>query len=256
MPTDQTTGRTLSLALPAHCEDTTAATEKWLLSLWQASKKLNWLIWRPHAAITLEYVAEAGGLRLQHFVRSPALADVSRAILAAHFPGIEITEQADSLDGLTAIEHRAVVDFRFRSPGWIDLPKDKDPDGMHGLLACLASTKPDEFAMLQLLLTPTWMSTEDGRQPAFWFMGRIVAAARTQGACRGRLHLIGASLGQFAGFNGFRSTATRPLSPSGCRAIAERRWPRALFAPGEPVTPIQVAAIYHPPEEPTLIAGH
>ncbi len=255
MPTAQPTGRTLSLALPAHCEDSIAATEKWLLSLWQASKKSNWSLWRGRATVALEYVAEAGEVRLQHYLASELLAEVSRALLSSHFPGIELAEESGSREGLDQNDYRASVDFRFRSPGWIDLPKDKDPDAQHGLLGALNGTDPDQFALVQFLLTPTWMTTEDGRQPAFWFIGRIVAAAPSLPACRSRLHLISASLGQFAGFNGFRVSPPRRLQPSDIDAIQERRWPRRLLAPGEPVTPFQVASLYHPPEEPTRVAN-
>src|SRR3990170_3294411 len=82
-------GSAIVLAVPVRCDEPTVATEKWLLALWQASKKRTWSFWRSQATVSLEYLVSSGRLRYQVHLASPLLADVTLPLLSAHFGGIE-----------------------------------------------------------------------------------------------------------------------------------------------------------------------
>ena len=106
-----------------------------------------------------------------------------------------------------------------------------------------------------MLVEPTWMTTEDGRQPAFWFSGRVAVAGSDCESAARQLAPIGASFGQFAGFNSVRFSRNRALTRASLRSIIERRWQRPLLPAGEVVTAAQVATLYHPPQEASAING-
>src|SRR3972149_4717464 len=211
---------TLSVAVPATSEDPAESSAKWLLALWQASRKLTWRLWRDRAAISLEYSATAALVRYQvHFAR-PLLARVPSPVLRALFPGLDIIESGGSEVGqIPNSTHAALTTFRLRSPGWVDLPKDSAPDGVTSLIAALADLDRGEAALVQLLLEPTWMSTEEGRQPAFWLAGRIAASATTYHAARERGRVLAAAFGQFSGFNGFSFSRVRSMTAADRESI-------------------------------------
>ena len=239
---------TLSVAVPATSEDPAESSAKWLLALWQASRKLTWRLWRDRAAISLEYSATAALVRYQvHFAR-PLLAQVTSPVLRALFPGLDIIESDGSEVGqIPNSTHAALTTFRLRSPGWVDLPKDSAPDGVTSLIAALADLDRGEAALVQLLLEPTWMSTEEGRQPAFWLAGRIAASATTYHAARERGRVLAAAFGQFSGFNGFSFSRVRSMTAADRESILQRRWPHRIIPPEPPATAAQVACLYHPP---------
>ena len=83
---------TLGLALPGSCDEPAQATAKWLLALWQVSRKPTWSIWRDRAVISLELVAKPHEVRYQCHFASPLLAQASAAILAAHFDGAPVQD--------------------------------------------------------------------------------------------------------------------------------------------------------------------
>lgn len=240
----------LRLELPLHSEDSAAASQKWLLSLWEASRKSTWSLWRNRATISLEYVAEPGDVRYEVHFSHPLLAGVSRAVLPAYFPGIEVSPaEPESTDRVLESSLGCLLTFKLRSAGWVDLPKDVDPEGVSALVATLESLGKLRAILVQLLLEPTWMTTEDGRQPAFWLMGRIAAVGSSESDAWQKARLVGAALGQFAGFNGFRLSHVRRLTAADRRSIAERRWPRRVLPGGPPATAAQTAMLYHPPTD-------
>jgi hypothetical protein len=83
--------RTLVLRPPVHCEDTITATERWLLSLWQLSRKTTWRLWRDAPAVALEYVGDADGACLQASMRAPLAASYIAYSYNSHQYGIEVT---------------------------------------------------------------------------------------------------------------------------------------------------------------------
>lgn len=251
---EKSVGNVLVLGVPVHCDEPVAGVEKWLLGLWQGSKKRTWSFWRGEATISLEFQVSSGRLHYQIYLASPPLADLTLALLSAHFPGIEAWPPEDGLAPL-APGAGSIVTFGLRSPGWVELPKDGAPESVAGLLAALGGIPPDESAIVQLLLEPTWMTTEDGRQPAFWLAGRIASLASRPPVARQRTHVIASAFGQFAGFNGLRFSRPRNLTNADMSAMARRRWPRQLLPPGLPATAAQVATLYHPPTDAARL-GH
>ena len=219
-------GRTLTLALPAQYEDASTAFEKWLLALWQCSPKSIWVLRLGPAPISLELRAAAGQVRYQVRLANRLSVDVTKALLSAHFSGLELTEGGESQQAFAP--PGAILNFGLRSPGWIDLPNDKTPEGIAGVLRAMEQLATDDAALVQILLEPTWMSTEDGRQPAFWLAGRIVAASSSTEAAGAKAQLVAASFGQFAGFNGLRFSRPQALKARDARTIERRLWPHLL----------------------------
>lgn len=237
----------LSLELPSHCPNSSAATQKWLLALWQGSRTRIWARWRRHAEISLEYVSIAGATELRVYLHSPLHAAATRTLLASHFPGIELSSPRS--DPTEQLEPAGVSsEFHLRSPGWVDLPREAEPDGVLGLLGALGALGRNEAAIIQLLLQPTWIATDDGRRPAFWFTGRLATTTSHPGAARSRSALLASTFGQFAGLNSFVFGRPRPLGRAARRSVSERRWPRALYPRARPATPSQIAMLFHPPE--------
>jgi energy-coupling factor transporter ATP-binding protein EcfA2 len=131
-----------------------------------------------------------------------------------------------------------------RHPGWVELPDESAPERVLGLLESLANRSADQRSLIQILLQPTWMTTDDGRQPAFWLAGRVAASGGSS-----RLALLKASLGQFSGLNGVRFGRTETVRSGIERALNRRTWPRRFLPPGLPATPLQVASLFHPPAD-------
>ena len=222
--------RSLALAVPARSEHAAKATEKWLLSLWQATPKATWSLWRSRAQIALEYLALDAHVSLRVHFRSPPLGDLTTAVLPALIPGLELEQcPDDALDFSEMLENAAVTTIGLRSPGWLDLAKDDDPESVHGVLDSLAGLSANGTALIQLLLDPTWMTTDDGKQPAFWLAGRVVVGLRAGRDPRNRTHLLASSFGQLAGFNGLRFSPAKRMTRRDVRAISERRPLRRLL---------------------------
>ncbi len=247
-PGARASGRTLALELPASCDEPAKATEKWLLSLWEASRKSTWLLWRDRAAISLEYVADLGKVWYQCHFTDALLADVTRAVLPVHCAGMEIAER----DGLPTRppgdSTGRFVTFQMRSPGWVELPKDAAPEGVGGIVGALGSLGSNQSAIVQILLSPTWMTTEDGRRPAFWLAGRVATLAGDGNTADRLARRIAAAFGQFTGFNGLRFSTSTLLRDRDARSIADRRWIRRTLPPGPAVTVAQAGLLFHPPE--------
>lgn len=239
--------RTLVLRPPAHCEDATRATERWLLSLWQSEPKRSWRLWREAAAISLEYVGNGEGVSLQTSLRDPVAADLSRHLLANLIPGVDLADEEAFHGGNDPHMHIVSTTCSLRSPGWLDIPKDNDPEGVLGVLAALEGLEGSDSGLLQLLLEPAWMRTEDGRQPAFWLAGRIVTTSSSRQRALQRARLVVGALGQFGGFNGLRVGPIRFHGFDQIRAAQTRRWPRRWLPPGHVATAAQVATLFHPP---------
>jgi energy-coupling factor transporter ATP-binding protein EcfA2 len=238
----------LELEVPALCEDGGAAAAKWLLALWQSARKPTWRFWRHRAAIALELWADND--RVSHRLRFSRsfLAEISLSILPTLFPGCEVNPISNSPTDYLSSQKAATAIFQFRSPGWVELPKDEGPEGVDGVIGAMHHLRPREHALVQLLLEPTWMTTEDGRQPAFWFAGRIAAAASTGYARSARLvQVLASAYGQFAGFNGLRFSRTRAMSIAALRSMDDLSWPHRLVPPEPPAIPAQIATLYHPP---------
>ena len=242
-------GRIVRLELPQESVEPEARSEKWLLALWQASKKRTWSLWRSRAAISLEYVVQSGNVHYQCYFADPLLSHVTRSILRAHFDGLETTI-TDSIEFNQQLARRAGVSvvFQLRSAGWVEMADHAAPQGVLGLLGALSETRDAGTGLVQLLLQPTWMTTDDGRQPAFWLAGRVVAAASRREDAWRQAQSIAASFGQFAGFNGFRFARPRTLTGASLKSVVERRWPRRPLPIGPIATARQVASLYHPPK--------
>jgi hypothetical protein len=247
MPDEYQT-KTLRLALPARCPDPTSAAEKWLLALWQLSSKHVHPLFFHHVPISLEYVASENEVFLQANFRSSDLASSSYVLLPALFPGIDVEEVRGSNELRDVGTKGASCEFRLRSPGWVDLKKDGDPDSTNAIVQALSSISGAASVVVQLLLTPAWMTTEDGKQPAFWLSGRIAASGATVHDAKQMIAVVASSLGQFTGFNGVRIGTMHPLTAERLRSIRERSlsgWlPHTTI-----VTPTQVASMYHPPAD-------
>lgn len=240
--------RTLALEVPASCEQPAKAAEKWLLALWQASPKKTWSVWREKAPISLEYISDKGSVSYQCHFPDPLLADITQAILPAHYRGIGTPEGDELVSPSEARLDGALITFHMRSPGWVDLPKDAEPEGVGGILGALASASAAQSAVVQILLSPTWMRTEDGMQPAFWLAGRVAAWGVATGAHQ-LVRRIAAAFGQFAGFNGLRFSGVTTLGANNWSSILARRWPRRILPFDPPATVAQAATLFHPPAE-------
>ena len=239
--------KTLRLALPARCVESSSAIEKWLLALWQSSAKQLHPVLFHHAPISLEYVSDQNEVALQVHLHHAGHAASSLAMLPALFSGIDIEERADDPEfegpGLGAL-----AEFRLRSPGWVDLKKETAPDSANAIIQALAAIPFDASAIVQLLLTPAWMTTEDGRQPAFWLSGRIVASARSEFEAKRIVSVVASSFGQFGAFNGVRTGPVRRMTASHLRAVRQRSLSSVLPLTNV-VTPAQIASMYHPPTD-------
>ena len=244
---DEYRSKTLRLALPARCPEPTSATEKWLLALWQLSATQLHPLFTHQAPISFEYLKQQNEVALQVHLQSSRLLASTIALLPALFPGIDIEELAD--DELMDVGAEGTVrDFRLRSPGWVDLKKDAGPDSTNAIVQALASLTGSTTAIVQLMLTPAWMTTEDGRQPGFWLSGRVAAIASNEQEARSATSVVASSLGQFGAFNGVRIGSIRSMNSSRLRSINQRTL-SGVLPQTNVVTPAQVASIYHPPAD-------
>ncbi len=236
----------LTLALPARCEDPLPAVEKWMLALWEASRKISWRLCFNLAPISLEYRRAESQVLMGVHVSNRILRQISLSVVPSLIPGVEVVRGDDGV--FEGHDHAAVCSFRLRSPGWVELPKEVAPSGVGGIVATLGRLEDHESAVVQLMLKPTWMTTEEGRQPAFWFVGRIAARSKTVQIAQQHVRVISSAFGQFAGFNGLRISRARPMTAADLRAVNKRRWVRRLLPPGSPATASQIAGLFHPPE--------
>lgn len=246
---DEREARTLTLALPARCEHAGSATEKWLLSLWHASFKDRWALYLPVAPLALEFVVADDLVSYQIHLRGLVLAQLTRSVLNGFLPGIEL-EVTDDTIFATRPSHGAFSELRLRYPGWIEFAKDVEPDGAAAIIEALSNVHAPASAIVQILLNPTWMTTEDGRRPAFWTCGRIAVDSADVHDARRQANVLAASFGQFTAFNGIRSRPAQPMTKTAAEAIANRRWSRALLPSASLATPAQVAQLIRPPAEP------
>jgi hypothetical protein len=254
MPYTSENTKTLVFELPHHVKDPVAATEKWLLTLWQSATKSGPTLWRGRAPISLEYVATAEGVRYQVCLRDQVLADATRTLLPSLFSGLDFASQVEQ--ELTLGDAGIVLPFTLREPGWVDLTAEKAGEGVNGVLQALASRRPHETTVVQVLLDPTWLTVENELpEPAFWFAGRIVATAEDHASAQRVASVVESAFGQFAGQNGIAFWDPRNLTRGELTAATNRLWPRRFLPPTSQAKPSQVARLYHPPEDATAHQG-
>ncbi len=245
---DERDALTLRFAPPLRCEHTTTATEKWLLALWQLGAKSSWRLWRRSAAISVEYVAHHSRITLQAHCARRDLSTLTTGMLPGLIPGAEIDEGDEAAEAFGTFRSWSTAPFQLWNPGWIELARDAHPSAVDGIISVLSGLPEGTSGLIQILLQPTWMRTEDGRQPAFWLAGRVAAGSCSMRAAAGSARILSGTLGQLTGFNGLRCGRIRSASAGDQRAILERRWIRTFLPPGPPATPAQVALLFHPPE--------
>lgn len=248
-------GVSIGLYPPHEAEDGLAVIRSWLLSLWQVSHKSPWRLWRSSAPISLEVVSTFERLSYQVYLPTEAHAALSRRLLRAHLPGLE-TPMIDDLVPAAASQGAGIITtLNVRHPGWIEMGNLGPVEAVLGVLSAATIEDEGATALVQLLLQPTWMTTEDGREPAFWLSGRLVTTASAPATAKESLLHVSGALGQFAGFNGITSSRPRRLTPHDIAAVVGRRWTRRLFPPGQPLRPDQIARLYHVPSSTSALPG-
>lgn len=236
----------IRLACPPTADDAVGATEKWLLSLWQVHPKSRYRLWRASARFSVEFLYDDGVLGLQ--VRAPdrMVEAATMHVLAGHIAGLAVTrEPRHHLD----LDDVTLSDVRILRPGWIPLA-DARPDSIVGLLRALAAG--DSSAWLQWLLAPTPMRVDERFVPGFWVHGRLFVSGR---GAHAKVRAVAAALGQLTAENAVlvgRGRAAGMAELAGAEAL---RWPRPLLPPGQPLTARQVAELFHPPADASLVPG-
>lgn len=247
---------TLVLQVASRNEDAVAGVERWLLGLWQLIPRHTLRLWRDEAPISLEYLSREHSVSFQVHLRSLVHAELSRRLLQAQFPGIDIQEST-SLLPLQASQ-TLTMPFTLRDGGWLELKRDSH-EGLAGVLNALPIDDAKAATLVQLLLQPTWIRSDGQRLPAFWLAGRVASSATSVSAARTHALLVAGAFGQYTGLNGITTSRLRQASIRELDRIGRRGWPRRLLPPGHPATPGQIAALFHPPtvtHTPFLATNH
>ena len=238
-------GTSLVIGVPRRSEASLAATERWLLALWGAYHKEKWSLWSSKVPFSLEYVARSGEIWLQLWCASSFLVDVARVQITAHHPGAECLPAEEFASPGPNVW---VAQFALESPSWVPLLDDSQADPVVGIVAALSNLEGREATLIQFLLRPTRMKTEEGRVPAFWMAGRLASWAATAFDARRRLAIVASSLGQYAHLNRVRVSKARA---GGETAVLARDWPRSILPRASMVAPTQVASLFHVPVDVT-----
>lgn len=236
----------IRLACPPSAADPVGAAEKWLLSLWQTLPHSRYRLWRSSAALCLELMYEDETLALQVRGHDRVVEESARQVLAGHIPGLGVT--AGGPDRFTS-DDQIVSDVRIRRPGWVRMA-DGRPDPIVGLLRALAAGEC--FARLQWLLAPMPMRVEERFVPGFWVHGRLFVAGR---GARLKVASVAAALGQLTAENAVLVGRERSADKADLEGAETLRWPRPLFPPGQPLDARQVADLFHPPSDASLVPG-
>ena len=234
-------GETFRLVFSHDVPEPAGVSERWLLGVWQATRKSSTRLWRDHAPISLEFVSVAGRVSYQVHCSSPLLSQLTRRLLSATCPGLAFEPAPAPLLNAPGV----IADLALPRRGWTDGPAHLKPDTLPGLLTALQSDRGS--SIVQLLLQPAWLATDDGPIPAFWVAGRLAVAGTDEHEAGRHGRMIAGALGQLADHQAFQVGRFRSLRSSDVRALDARRWTRRWLPPGWLGTPHQIAQLYHPP---------